>query len=72
VGFKQKFVEEINAPVTTRFIGNILRNKLHLRTRKSHGVYILPQSEFVKTPPLYLRYGIEPVDFMESENGACH
>ncbi len=51
--------------VSSRFIGTILRDKLNLRTRKSHGVYVIPESELPKLDGLFIRYGIELADRVE-------
>jgi hypothetical protein len=56
--FAKKFAGEYERPVTNRFIGGILRNKLRLTTYKSHGVYVLPVSEKPKVAELCIRYGV--------------
>ena len=40
-----RYGAEYERPVTDRWIGGILRERLNLRTYKSHGVYIVPVSE---------------------------
>lgn len=45
-------------PITNRWIGSILRNKLNLHTYKSHGVYVLPVTDSRKVEMLCRRYGI--------------
>ena len=46
--------------VTNRWIGNILRKRLNLRTYKSHGVYVVPSTELPKVQLLCARYGGNP------------
>lgn len=56
--FGKKFSGEYERPVTNRFVGGILRNRLRLTTYKSHGVYVLPVSEKPKVAELCIRYGV--------------
>jgi len=49
--------EHIN-PVTPKWIGGIIRGKLHLNTVKRQGVYIIPASENSKLEALFKRYDI--------------
>ena len=60
--FQASQASAFQSTVTSRFIGAILRDKLHLRTRKSHGVYVIPEREVAKLDGLFARYGIEPVE----------
>jgi hypothetical protein len=46
--------------ITTRWVGSMIRKRLHLRTEKSHGVFVIPFSETAKLPRLYEKYGIGP------------
>ena len=39
-------------------MGNILRRKLHIKTYKSHGVYIIPFTEYERLRRLYEKYGL--------------
>lgn len=45
-------------PVTPKWIGGIIRSKLHLNTVKRQGVYIIPVSENSKLEALFKRYDI--------------
>jgi hypothetical protein len=58
----EKFTElhgvEYDYRVTTRWIGHMLRKKLHLLPRKSDGVYVLPVEEVRKLPRLYEKFGV--------------
>lgn len=56
--FTKKFAGEYERPITNRFIGSIVRNKLRLVTYKSHGVYVLPLTEKPKIDELCIRYGV--------------
>ncbi len=56
--FTKKFAGEYERPITNRFIGGIVRNKLRLMTYKSHGVYALPLTEKPKIDELCIRYGV--------------
>jgi hypothetical protein len=46
--------------ISTKRIGAVVRRQLHLRTQKSHGVFIIPPSEYTKLTHLYTKYGISP------------
>jgi hypothetical protein len=50
--------EEYERKITTRWIGGVIRKKLHLNTRKSHGNYTILPEELSKLDRLYERYGI--------------
>lgn len=45
-------------PVTSRWIGNVLRQHLHIATYKSRGVYVVPLAERPKIDELVKRFGI--------------
>ena len=49
--------------ITPKWIGTIIRKRLHLRTHKSsHGVFVISPEELKKLPTLYEIYGVMPVD----------
>ncbi len=56
--FAKKFAGEYERPISNRYIGGILRNKLRLVTYKSHGVYVIPLTEKPKIDELCIRYGV--------------
>ena len=58
--FIRKYSEGYDRPITHRFIGNIIRAKLHLFTYKSHGNYVLPMSEASKIVEMCKRFGVNP------------
>jgi hypothetical protein len=48
--------------ITPKWIGTIIRKRLHLRTHKSgHGVFVISPEELKKLPTLYEKYGVMPV-----------
>src|SRR6266852_5936651 len=50
--------EDYERKITTRWVGSVIRRKLHLATCKSHGNYVIPTEELPKLDRLYARYGI--------------
>jgi len=56
--FADRHGEEYDKKVTHKWIGNVVRQKLHLRTQKSHGVFIISPSERPKLERLFERYGV--------------
>lgn len=46
-------------PISPRRIGSVLRSKLHVQTRKKHGVYVISPVDKPKLDALALRYGFE-------------
>lgn len=56
--FITRFGADHERTITNRFIGGILRTRLHLTTYKSHGVYVVPVSEKDKVTELCLRFGV--------------
>lgn len=44
--------------VTAKWIGGIIRRKLHLKTQKSNGVFLIPLTETPKLERLFEKYGI--------------
>jgi hypothetical protein len=62
--FMSRFGDEYERRVTTKWIGNVIRTGLHLRTRKVSGVYVIPPEELPKLDRLYERFGIDPPDLL--------
>jgi len=60
--------EDYEHKVTTRWIGNIIRKKLNLKTHKSHGVYVISHVAKAQLEHLYERYGISPNHDQEITN----
>ena len=55
--FVDRHGEEYERKITTKWIGNIIRRKLALKTQKSHGIFVIPPEEIPKLPQLYEKYG---------------
>jgi hypothetical protein len=51
-------LEDLDQPLTVRVVGTVLRKRLRIFPQKSHGVYVLPQSELLKVQELCFRYGV--------------
>ena len=66
--FANRFGSEYERPITPRWIGTILRRRLHLASYKSHGRFVLP-IKTARLTTLYDRYGISEPDGETS--GAC-
>ena len=56
--FVERFGAEYARPVTPRWIGSLLRRRLHLSPYKSHGRYVLPALDKEQLAFLCDRYGI--------------
>jgi hypothetical protein len=47
--------------ITPKWIGTIIRKRLHLRTHKSSGgTFVISREELQKLPQLYEKYGVMP------------
>ena len=57
--FTDRHEKDYKRPITTKWIGTTIRKKLHLQTRKSHGVFVIPEEEIHKLNRLYEKYGID-------------
>jgi len=53
-----RFASDSDMRITTRFIGTVIRKQLGIKTRKSNGVYIIPQSEHDKLQILFKKYDV--------------
>ncbi|MHB8256618.1 MAG: hypothetical protein ACYDHY_14460 [Acidiferrobacterales bacterium] len=58
--FTERYGSDYERKITPKWIGGIIRKKLHLTTQKSHGVFLIPFTEKPKLDRLYERYGIAP------------
>lgn len=56
--FSEKTLGNLQAPITPKAIGFVVRTKLRLATMKSHGNYVIPQTERPKIAALAARYGV--------------
>lgn len=72
--FADRHGADYERKVTPRWIGGVLRKKLNLRTQKSHGVFVIADSEGPKLERLYEKYGLTSDDDASSRTGAseCH
>ncbi|MCC8977600.1 hypothetical protein [Bradyrhizobium acaciae] len=57
--FIDRFGAEYGHPITNRWIGGILRRRLHIKTHKSHGIYVVPGMEKERIRQLCDRYGVQ-------------
>ena len=56
--FVERHGEEYERKVTAKYLGGIIRRRLHLRTRKSHGVFVIPPEEMPAVRWLFEKYGV--------------
>ena len=59
--FNGQFGSDYQRPITPRWIGAQLRNRLSLVPVKTHGTFVIPDSEMSKLGPLGRRYGLEDI-----------
>ena len=57
-GLIERHGSEYGRPITSRWVGNILRRRLNLRTYKSNGVFVVPLTERGTIALLCQRFGI--------------
>lgn len=57
--FTLRFGKEYERPITPRYVGHLLRNRLRLATYKRHGNFVLPTAQAAHLQVLVERYGIE-------------
>lgn len=60
--FSARFGADAHRSVTPRWIGFQLRSRLSLLTVKSHGTFVVPDSENEKLQRLFVRYGVSQVE----------
>ena len=56
--FAERHGADYERKITAKWMGHIIRKKLHLATQKSHGVFVIPLTEETKLNRLYEKYGI--------------
>ena len=66
---EERFGADYESDITPKLIGVVVRHKLRLKTRKSHGVFVIPPSELSKMEHLYQKYGISPMESEHEDNG---
>jgi hypothetical protein len=59
--FIERYGFEYERPITSRWIGSILRKRLNIGTYKSHGVYVVPMGDRSKIELLCARYGVSTI-----------
>lgn len=57
--FVNRHAADYDRKITTKWIGYIVRKRLSLKTQKSHGVFVIPNSELPTLHRLYEKYGID-------------
>lgn len=60
--FAVRFGAEYERPITPRWIGTVLRQRLHLSPYKSNGRFVLPVAGSIRLEGLYERYGLTADD----------
>lgn len=60
--FSARFGSDAYRSVTPRWVGFQLRSRLSLLTVKSHGTFVVPETENEKLQQLFVRYGISQVE----------
>jgi hypothetical protein len=58
--FATRFGADFERPITSRYLGSLLRTRLHLVSYKTKGVYVVPVAEKAKVDALCPRYGVTP------------
>jgi len=58
----ESFGREFDRPLTPRYVGELLRKRLHIPTFKSHGVFVVPTSVRSQVEVLARRAGIDAED----------
>ena len=72
--FNRTFGKDYARPATPKWMGGFVRQRLNLKTHKSHGIFVVGPAEQAKLSLLYERYGVtdEDVDVLASEPGRAH
>lgn len=56
--FNEAQSSEYSHPVSSKWVGNVIRRRLRLMTVKSNGIYVVPSSEVPKLGALAMSFGI--------------
>ncbi len=72
--FIDRHQADYQKPITPKWVGWLIRKKLGLKTHKSHGTFLIPQSEVPKLERLYERYGVtaEAADASDESAESTH
>ena len=57
--FTELHGDEYKWNITPRWIGQVIRKRLGLKTQKSHGVFVIPAPEQIKLGRLFEKYGVD-------------
>lgn len=60
--FSEKTLGNLQVPITPKAVGFVVRTKLRLPTVKSHGIYVIPQTQRSRIAALAVRHGITTDD----------
>ncbi len=56
--FQERFGADFERPITARYMGSLVRKRLHLTTYKTKGVFVMPRSELSKVESLCQKFGV--------------
>lgn len=56
--FADKHGSDYDRPITNRYMGNVIRKRLHLAVYKSHGIHVIPMGEVSKVHEMAVRFGV--------------
>ena len=56
--FNQRACSDLGKPMTNKWVGGFLRNRLRLTTMKTGGIYVVQRTELAKIEALAQRYGL--------------
>jgi len=68
--FKEQYEDEYNYKITAKWIGGLVRKKLHLKTERRKEGYVIEPGEKEKINWLLERYGIKPSKETQPTTGA--
>jgi hypothetical protein len=58
--FLERHGDQYDYKITHRWIGGVLRRKLHLQPEKGHSTYVIPVSELPHLDVLFRKFGVDP------------
>ncbi len=59
--FNDRMAVELGTPMSPKWVGGVIRTKLHIQTHKTRGIYVVPCTERSKIETLAARYGLSPL-----------
>ena len=70
--FTDRYGGEYERKITNKWIGSVIRKKLHLKTQKSEGIFVIPLlEEQPKLDRLYQKYGLAPKEEASSSDAGA-